>query len=59
MLLLGDMHVDAVEGYSSLQNSDGKSRLFRRKLLQVDKGDEVKLPRLDRCLVTQNIPKKN
>uniref|UniRef100_M4BNP5 Uncharacterized protein n=1 Tax=Hyaloperonospora arabidopsidis (strain Emoy2) TaxID=559515 RepID=M4BNP5_HYAAE len=41
MLLLGDMHVDAVEGYSSLQNSDGKSRLFRRKLLQVDKGDEI------------------
>ncbi|OWZ12616.1 hypothetical protein PHMEG_00014195 [Phytophthora megakarya] len=40
MLLLGDMKVDVIEGYSALHDSDGNLRLFRRKLLETDKLDE-------------------
>ncbi|POM79721.1 Hypothetical protein PHPALM_2540 [Phytophthora palmivora] len=41
MLLLGDMKVDVVSKYSSLQDGDGNLRLFRRKLLETDELDEV------------------
>ncbi|GMF09359.1 unnamed protein product [Phytophthora lilii] len=40
MMLLGDMKVDVVEGYSSLDDNDGNLRLFRRKLLETDELDE-------------------
>jgi hypothetical protein len=41
MLLLSDMQVDVVEGYTSLHDTDGSLRLFRRKLLETDELDEV------------------
>lgn len=47
MLLLGDMKVDVVEGYSSLHDNDGNLRLFRRKLLETDELDEVRLARFN------------
>ncbi|KAL4099437.1 hypothetical protein PRIC1_007242 [Phytophthora ramorum] len=40
MMLLGDMKVDVVEGYTSLHDTDGSLRLFRRKLLETDELDE-------------------
>ncbi|KAG6580305.1 Mevalonate kinase [Phytophthora cinnamomi] len=40
MMLLGDMKVDVVEGYSSLHDDHGNLRLFHRKLLETDELDE-------------------
>lgn len=40
MMLLGDMKVDAVDGRTSQHNTEGSSRLFRRKLLETDELDE-------------------
>ncbi|GMF25915.1 unnamed protein product [Phytophthora fragariaefolia] len=41
MMLLGDMKVDVMDGYSSLHDDIGNLRLFRRKLLETDELDEV------------------
>ncbi|CAI5743541.1 unnamed protein product [Hyaloperonospora brassicae] len=40
-LLLGEMHVEVVGRYSSTDGTDGTSRLFHRKLLELDHVHEV------------------
>ncbi|KAL3674712.1 hypothetical protein V7S43_000649 [Phytophthora oleae] len=54
MMLLGDMKVDVVDGYSSLNDNDGNLRLFRRKLLETDELDEWLNEELRQSLVVSS-----
>ncbi|KAG7388928.1 hypothetical protein PHYPSEUDO_011575 [Phytophthora pseudosyringae] len=54
MLLLGDMKVDVVDGYSSLHDQDGNLRLFHRKLLKTDELDEWLNEELRQTLVVSS-----
>ncbi|KAE9355293.1 hypothetical protein PF008_g4135 [Phytophthora fragariae] len=54
MMLLGDMKVDVVDGYSSLHDESGNLRLFRRKLLETDELDEWLNEELRQSLVVSS-----